>query len=81
MHPIIHGDVAKARISELHQQAERDRMARAARAARKAHGRHFVPRRLATVAARRVLAMLAAHSPRAGSAPNQRAARIEGGTP
>jgi hypothetical protein len=67
MHPSIQGEVAKGRISDLHRQADRDRMARATtRPARKTHDRHFVPGQLATILARRVLAVLAARSPRAG---------------
>jgi hypothetical protein len=80
MHPIIHGEVAQARIADLHRQAERDRIAQAARLARKAHDRHFMPSHLTTVLARRVLAVLAAHSPRAGSSPDRRTVRIKGGT-
>jgi hypothetical protein len=81
MHPTIHGEVARARIADLHRQAERDRMARATRLARKTHERHFVPGHLATVLARRALAVLAAHSPRVGSSRHRRTAPIEGGTP
>ena len=75
MHPSIHGEVAKTRVADMHRQAERDHMARATRSARKAHDRHFVPGQLATVLARRVLAVLAAHSPRAGSPPDRRTAQ------
>jgi hypothetical protein len=53
MRPIILHQVTKARIADLHRQAERDRMARTARLARKAHSRHFVPGDLATILARR----------------------------
>jgi hypothetical protein len=81
MHPSIQGEVAKGRIADLHRQAERDRTARATKPVRKTHDRHFVPGQLATLLARRVLAMLAAHSPRAGSPPKPGAAPIEGGTP
>jgi hypothetical protein len=70
MHPIILNEVAKARIADWHRQAERDRMARAARLARKPHRRRFVPGDLATAFARRVRAALAARSPRpSASAP------------
>ncbi len=62
MHPIIVNEVAKARIADWHRQAERDRMARAARLARRKHDRHFAPGHLATVLARRVLAVLSARS-------------------
>jgi hypothetical protein len=71
MHPSIQGEVAKGRIADLHRQAERDRTARATRPARKTHARHFAPGQLATVLARRVLAVLAAHSRRASSPPNR----------
>jgi hypothetical protein len=64
MHPAIQNDLAQARIADWHRQADRHRMARTARLARKAHRRHFVPGHLAAVLARRVLAVLAAHSPR-----------------
>ena len=81
MHPIIHGELARARTADLHRQAERDRMARAARFARNPHDRHFRPGRLAAVLARRVLTVVAAHSPPVGSSPDRRTAPIEGGTP
>lgn len=64
MHPIIQEQLAKARIADYQRQAERDRMARAARIARKPRDRRFVPGDLATVLARRVLAALAVHRPR-----------------
>jgi hypothetical protein len=64
MHPIIGNEVAKARIADWHRQAERDRLARAARLTRKTPERRSVPSDLATVLARRVRAMLAAPSPR-----------------
>ena len=62
MHPTIHQQLAKARTADLLRQAERDRMARTARLARKEHHRHLMPGHLATVLARRVLAVLAARS-------------------
>jgi hypothetical protein len=46
MHPIIMGDLIKARTSDLHRQAERDALGRAARRARQApakHSRPFMP--------------------------------------
>jgi hypothetical protein len=67
MHPIIANEVAKARIADWHRQAERDRMARAARLARREHDRRFAPGQLATVFARRVLAVLGARSLRPAS--------------
>jgi hypothetical protein len=81
MHPIIHGELARARIADLHRQAERDRMARAARFAHRTHDRHVVPGHLAAVLARHVLEVVAAHSPRVGSSHDRRTAPIEGGTP
>ena len=36
MHPIIHQDLAQARIADLHRQAQRDTQARVASAARRA---------------------------------------------
>lgn len=81
MHPIIHDELARARIADLHRQAERDRMAQAARSARKTHDRHFMPGHLAAVLARRVLAVVAAHSPPVGSSHDRRTPPIQGGTP
>ena len=43
MHPTIHQQLAKARTADLLRQAERDRMARTARLARKEHHRHLMP--------------------------------------
>jgi hypothetical protein len=80
MHPVIHGELARARIADLHRQAERDGMARAARSARGSH-RHFMLGYPAAVLARRVLAVMAAHSPRVGSSHDRRTAPIKGGTP
>jgi hypothetical protein len=65
MHPIIQEQLVKARIADWHAQAERDRMTRAARLARRARDRRSVPDDLATVLARWVRALLAAHRPRA----------------
>ena len=58
MHPIMGYEVAKARIADLQRQAESDRMARAARAARKDGSRLFVPGHWTMALARRVLAVL-----------------------
>jgi hypothetical protein len=60
MHPSIQREVAEVQIADLHRQAEHDRTARAIRLARKTDARHFVSGQLATVLARRVLAVLAA---------------------
>jgi hypothetical protein len=68
MYPTLHYELAKARTADLHRQAERDRAARTARLTRKAHRRHFVAGDLATVFARRVLAVLALAA-RPGRAP------------
>jgi len=62
MYPTLHYELAKAQGADLHRQAERDRAARTARLARKAHGRQFLAGGLATGFARRVLAVLAARS-------------------
>ena len=40
MHPAIHHDLAQARIADLHRQAQRDALARAARRARHARALH-----------------------------------------
>jgi len=69
MHPIMHYDLAKARIADLHQQAERDRMARAALAARKDGKTLQAPGHRAAALARRVLAVLGAHRLRPSPAP------------
>jgi hypothetical protein len=71
-HGVVNQWVAAARVTaDLHRQAERDRVARAARLARK-HRRQFVPGELAPGFARRVLAVLGARSQRAPlSAPGQ----------
>jgi hypothetical protein len=66
MYPTLHYELAKARTADLHRQAERDIAARAARLIRKTHRRHFMADGLATVFARRVLAVLAV---RPGQAP------------
>ena len=63
MHPIIERDVMHARVADLHRQAERGRMARAARSARRcqqAPRQYSAGRRPSFLAARRVIAVLAA---------------------
>jgi hypothetical protein len=67
MHPTIMSDVAKHRIADWHRQAERDRIARAARAARTTH----VRRSLAAVLACRVGAALGPLSGRPPAQPGQ----------
>jgi hypothetical protein len=59
MHPTISYELAKARIADLHRQAERDRIAHAARRARRTQSRHNRPAHPASVLARRMLALLA----------------------
>jgi hypothetical protein len=59
MHPLIAHEVAKARIADWHRQAERDRIARAARLASREHDRRFTPGHPATVFARRAFATVA----------------------
>lgn len=72
MHPIIAHQAAQARIADWHRQAERDRVAQAARLARQPHRRRFTPGDLATGFARRARAALAARSLRPPvSAPGQ----------
>jgi hypothetical protein len=67
MHPTIRYHLAKARIADLHQQAERDRMARAARLARTDRTRLLMPAHRAMALARRALAVLGARSPQPAS--------------
>ena len=66
MHPIISRDLMKARTSDLHRQAERDALSRAARRARHAPARHSTPvmppHRTAGLL-RRVLTLLGARLP------------------
>jgi hypothetical protein len=71
MHPIIAHEAAKARIADRHRQAERGRVAQAARLARKPHRRRFMPGDLATGFARRARSVLAARSPPPVPAPGQ----------
>jgi hypothetical protein len=66
MHPIIMGDLIKARTSDLHRQAERDALGRAARRARHApakHSRPFMPAHTIAELIRRVLTLLGAGRP------------------
>lgn len=51
MHPTIMSDIGKARIADWHQQADRDRTARAARATRTKHASHRLSVTLAGLAA------------------------------
>lgn len=59
MHPAIHHDLAQARIADLHRQAQRDALARAARQARHARAVHnHRGREFPAVIARQVLIVL-----------------------
>jgi hypothetical protein len=69
MHPIMGYEANKARIADLHRQAERDRMARAALAARKNSNTLQAPAHQAAALARRVLAVLGGHRLRPSPAP------------
>jgi hypothetical protein len=64
MHPALHYDMMQARVADLHHQAQRDAVARAARRARRARRHrpgHLAPR-LPAVSARRVFTILGARS-------------------
>ena len=63
MHPIILHDLTKAHTSDLHRQAERDRLSLAARRARQAPTQHsapFMPAHATAELIRRVLTLLGA---------------------
>jgi len=64
MNSSFHHEIAKARVADIHQEIQRDAMARAARKgrrARKSQSARPAPR-FPVVAARRVLTMLGAHA-------------------
>jgi hypothetical protein len=64
MHPLISYELAKARVSDLHRQAQRDALARAAHRARRARTRrpgHPAPGH-PSVAVRRLLTALGART-------------------
>ena len=66
MHPIILHDVVKAHTSDLHRQAERDALSRAARRARQASAQistSFMPAHTTAELIRRVLTLLGARRP------------------
>jgi hypothetical protein len=66
MHPTILHDLTKARTSDLHRQAERDALSRAARRARQAPAKHsppFLPAHTTAELIRRVLTLLGARRP------------------
>ena len=66
MNPTILHDLTKAHTSDLHRQAERDALSRAARRARQAPARHsapFMPAHTTAALIRRVLTLLGARRP------------------
>ena len=69
MHPNILHDLTKAYASDLHRQAERDTLSRAARRARRArqapaqHSAPFMPAHTTAALIRRVLTLLGARRP------------------
>ena len=66
MHPIILHDLTKAHTSDLHRQAERDALSRAARRARQAPAQKstpFMPAHATAELIRRVLTLLGARRP------------------
>lgn len=70
MHPTIHYEIAKARTADMHRQAERDRIARAAKQSGPARSDRSWPAMFGYLAgnlARRVLTALGARRPRSTS--------------
>ena len=66
MHPTILHDLTKAHTSDLHRQAERDALSRAARRARHAPAKNstpFLPAHTTAQLIRRVLTLLGARRP------------------
>jgi hypothetical protein len=63
MHPIIMHDLIKARTSDLHCQAERHALGRAARRAPAKKSRPFMPAHATAELIRRVLTLLGARRP------------------
>jgi hypothetical protein len=66
MHPIILHDLTKARTSDLHRQAGRDTLSRAARRGRQAPAKHsapFMPAHTTAALIRRALTPLGACRP------------------
>jgi hypothetical protein len=66
MNPTILHDLTKAHTSDLHRQAERDALSRAARRARHAPAKHstpFLPAHTTAQLIRRVLTLLGARRP------------------
>jgi hypothetical protein len=71
MQPSTACQLGQARLADWHHQAERDRVARAARLARRNHASHPRPGHLAAILARRVPAALGTHSRRPPAQPGQ----------
>jgi hypothetical protein len=71
MNPTTACELGRARLADWHLQAERDRIARAARSARKNHASHLSPGHLTTILARRVHAALGIPSWRPPAQPGQ----------
>ena len=71
MNPSTAYQVGQGRLADWHQQAERDRIVRAARLARRNHASHSRPGHLAAILARRVRAALGTPSRRPPAQPGQ----------
>jgi len=71
MNPSTVGQLGQARLAAWHQQAERDRIARAARSARRNRASHLRPGHLATILASRARAALGTPSRRPPAQPGQ----------
>ena len=71
MNPSTACQLGQARLADWHQQAERDRIVRAARLARRNHASHSRPGHLAAILARRVRAALGTPSRRPPAQPGQ----------
>lgn len=71
MNPSTACELGRARLADWHQQAERDRIVRAARLARRNHASHSRPGRLAAILARRIHAALGTPSRRSPAQPGQ----------
>jgi hypothetical protein len=64
MYSTFHHEIAKARVADIHEEIQRDEMARATRKGRRARKQQSArpAPRFPVVAARRVLTMLGAHA-------------------
>jgi hypothetical protein len=71
MNPSTACQLGQAHLADWHQQAERDRIARGARSARKNYASHLRPGRLTTILTRRVHAALSTSSRRPPAQPGQ----------